>query len=207
MTTPRTPSPKVRIRSQSFTSPAARVCITPFEESPYSKSSSLVYEGYRAIEKDGGLTEHISLGRHDALSLHTKNSDESIMSSESTASSSSNESPLEDEAELDSCSPSLSPSSTVPREYPHPSTFMQNAAQVHDAEIEPASPFLYRDYNFPMHSPWLVRIVLNLYDVRGLDWMSIAEPVERLWRISTSSAEVLDILSNNGRVSGRRWWD
>jgi hypothetical protein len=57
-----------------------------------------------------------------------------------------------------------------------------------------------------MYSPWLVRVVLDLYDVRGLDWMSIAEPVERLWGVQTSSAEVLNILSDNGRVH-RQWWD
>lgn len=58
-----------------------------------------------------------------------------------------------------------------------------------------------------MYSPWLVQVVLNLYDVMGLDWMSIAEPVYRRWGVQTSSAEVLDILSDNGRVLGRKWWD
>jgi hypothetical protein len=58
-----------------------------------------------------------------------------------------------------------------------------------------------------MYSPWLVRAVLDLYDVRGLDWMSIAEPVEHIWGVQTSTAEVLGILSDNGRVNNRRWWD
>jgi hypothetical protein len=57
-----------------------------------------------------------------------------------------------------------------------------------------------------MYSPWLVRVVLDMYDVRGMDWMSIAEPIERVWGVRTSSADVLGILSANGRV-GRRWWD
>jgi hypothetical protein len=37
--------------------------------------------------------------------------------------------------------------------------------------------------------------------------MSIAEPIERLWGVRTSTAEVLDILSDNGRVLNRQWWD
>jgi hypothetical protein len=74
-------------------------------------------------------------------------------------------------------------------------------------EEEPSSPFFYQDPSYPMYSPWLVRVVLDLHDNRGLDWMSIAEPVERLWGVPTSSAEVLSILSDNGRVLNRRWWD
>lgn len=58
-----------------------------------------------------------------------------------------------------------------------------------------------------MYSPFLVRVVLDLYDVRGMDWMSIAEPVERIRGVPTSTAEVLDILSDNGRVGNRKWWD
>lgn len=57
-----------------------------------------------------------------------------------------------------------------------------------------------------MYDPWLVRVVLDMYDIRGFDWMTIAEPIERIWGFKTSSAEVLGILSGNGRV-GRRWWD
>jgi hypothetical protein len=58
-----------------------------------------------------------------------------------------------------------------------------------------------------MYAPFLVRVVLDLYDVRGLAWQNIAEPVERIWGVRTSSAEVLGILSGNGRIVGRRWWD
>lgn len=58
-----------------------------------------------------------------------------------------------------------------------------------------------------MHDPWLVRVVLDLYDVRGFDWTMMAEPIERIWGVKTCSAEVLGILSGNGRVLGRVWWD
>jgi hypothetical protein len=57
-----------------------------------------------------------------------------------------------------------------------------------------------------MHNPWLVRMVLDMYDVRGFDWTGIAEPIQRCWGVSTSSAEVLGILCGNGRV-GCVWWD
>ncbi|KAF2119845.1 hypothetical protein BDV96DRAFT_566185 [Lophiotrema nucula] len=58
-----------------------------------------------------------------------------------------------------------------------------------------------------MYDPWLVRVVLDMYDVRGLDWMDIAEPIGRVWGFRTSSAEVLGILSGNGRIRDRVWWD
>ena len=58
-----------------------------------------------------------------------------------------------------------------------------------------------------MYDPWLVRMVLDLFDVRGFSWMMIAEPIERLWGFKTSSSEVLGILVGNGRVGGRVWWD
>jgi len=77
-----------------------------------------------------------------------------------------------------------------------------------DRPVNPqASPFLYQDTRYAMYSPWLVKVVLNLCDVRGLDWMSISEPVERIWGVRTCAAEVLAILSSNGRVAARRWWD
>ncbi|KAF2008980.1 hypothetical protein BU24DRAFT_428947 [Aaosphaeria arxii CBS 175.79] len=64
----------------------------------------------------------------------------------------------------------------------------------------------YQDASVPMFDPWLVRVVLDLYDVRRFEWMMIAEPIERIWGIRTSSAEVLEILSANGRLR-RCWWD
>jgi hypothetical protein len=39
---PRTPSPKVRIRSQSFDSPSSRIGVTLFEASPFSKSTGSI---------------------------------------------------------------------------------------------------------------------------------------------------------------------
>lgn len=69
----------------------------------------------------------------------------------------------------------------------------------------PVSP--YQDPATPMLDPWLVRMVLDMYDVRGFDWMMIAEPLQRCWGVRTTSAEVLGILAGNGRVRGRVWWD
>lgn len=102
-------------------------------------------------------------------------------------------------------SPSLPPQRE--RQRPHPLTFCQSVTYEDATPIEePPSPFLFQDKAYPMYSPWLVRAVLDLHDVRGLDWISIAEPVGRIWGVQTSSAEVLAILSDNGRVH-RRWWD
>jgi hypothetical protein len=49
-------------------------------------------------------------------------------------------------------------------------------------------------------------MVLDMFDVRGFDWMSIADPIERVWGVRTGSAEVLEILVGNGRVR-RVWWE
>jgi len=59
----------------------------------------------------------------------------------------------------------------------------------------------------PVWDPWLVRVVLDMFDVRGLDWMGIAGPIEREWGVQTSSAVVLGILQGNGRIRGGVWWD
>ncbi|EAT90263.1 hypothetical protein HBI56_047280 [Parastagonospora nodorum] len=206
---PRTPSPKVRIRSQSFDSPSYRHTVTPIEESPFSKST-------------GAITTETLL-RHDVLEaadeivlqpvnillpLHTKMSDESMLSDASSASSSTASSPTGSDEDVDLVSESPLPSMQRQRQRPHPLTFCQSVGE-DDAPIEqqPSSPFMYQDTSFEMYSPWLVRVVLDLYDVRRLDWMSIAEPIERKWGVKTSSAEVLSILSDNGRVLNRRWWD
>jgi hypothetical protein len=86
---------------------------------------------------------------------------------------------------------------------PHPLTFSHSIT--YDT---PASPLPYQNTSSSRaYSPWLAHIVLHLHDVRGLDWMGIAEPVQRVWGVVTSSGEVLDILSEYGRVSGRTWWD
>jgi hypothetical protein len=206
---PRTPSPKVRIRSQSFDSPSSRVTVTPIEESPFSKSTGAI--ATKALLRHDVLeaAKQIELRPANVLvPLHTKMSDESILSDASSASSSIASSPTDSSEEMDirSDSPLFDQRQ---RQRPHPLTFCQSVTDVDttSSEEHPSSPFLYQDTTFPMYSPWLVRLVLDLYDVRGLDWMSIAEPVERIWGVQTSSAEVLSILSDNGRVLNRQWWD
>ncbi|KAH7066882.1 hypothetical protein BKA63DRAFT_495774 [Paraphoma chrysanthemicola] len=206
---PRTPSPKVRIRSQSFDTPSSRISVTPIEESPYSKSTGTIstkallhHDIFQATEQ--GALQPVNV----LLPLHTKMSDESIMSEVSSASSSVASSPSHSDEEMDLMSDSPLLPSTSKRQRPHPLTFCQSISYEDATPIEePSSPFLYQDTSYPMYSPWLVRAVLDMYDVRGLDWMSIAEPVERIWGVRTNSAEVLAILSDNGRVLNRRWWD
>ncbi|KAH7071616.1 hypothetical protein FB567DRAFT_207014 [Paraphoma chrysanthemicola] len=206
---PRTPSPKVRIRSQSFDTPSSRISVTPIEESPYSKSTgtittkALLHHDILQATEQGALQPVNVL-----LPLHTKMSDESIMSEVSSASSSVASSPTHSDEEMDLMSDSPLLPSKSERQRPHPLTFCQSISYEDATPIEePSSPFLYQDTSYPMYSPWLVRAVLDMYDVRGLDWMSIAEPVERIWGVRTNSAEVLAILSDNGRVLNRRWWD
>ncbi|RAR14496.1 hypothetical protein DDE83_002068 [Stemphylium lycopersici] len=225
---PRTPSPKVRIRSLSFDSPPARMSITPVEESPFSKSTGSL----RTLESYDGI-ENITTGgfrpANVLLPLNTKMSDESILSDTSSVSSSVTSSPSnsegsntmqlcteEEEGEATEEEKSAA-SSPLPlqdqrqrqRQRPHPLAFSQTALAKDEAVAAPGptSPFLYQDTSCPMYSPWLVRVVLNIYDVHRLDWMSIAELIERVWGVRSSSADVLGILSDNGRVLNRRWWD
>lgn len=144
------------------------------------------------------------------LPLNTKMSDESILSDASSAASSATSSPSSagSETEFFSNPPPPSHSSRRRRPRPHPLSFAQQTSREDNVVVaEPTSPFLYQDTSCPMYSPWLVRVVLDMYDVRGLDWMAIADPIERVWGVQTSSADVLGILSDNGRVPNRRWWD
>jgi hypothetical protein len=207
MAPPRTPSPKVRIRSHSFDSPSSRISVTPIEDSPYSKSTGSIktlasYDAIKAAAQ-GALRPANVL-----LPLNTKLSDDSILSDTSSAPSSVASSPTDSESNMDLCADSPSPSPSKEQQRPHPLAFAQSVDYNDDQVAEaPMSPFVYQDTSFPMYSPWLVRVVLDMYDVHGLDWMSIAEPIERVWGVQTSSAEVLDILSDNGRVPNRRWWD
>ncbi|KAB2572977.1 hypothetical protein DBV05_g8361 [Lasiodiplodia theobromae] len=53
----------------------------------------------------------------------------------------------------------------------------------------------------------LEKIVLELFDVQHLDWMMIAEPLQRLYGLDVDSAAVLGILQENGRVQKTMWWD
>lgn len=202
----RTPSPKVRIRSQSFDSPSSRFTDTPVDESPFSKSSgSLATKALPHHDVLGASQQGILQPLNVLLPLHTKMSDESIMSDSSSAASS----PIDPGEDIDIEKDSPPSSVHRQRQRPHPLTFCQSTTDNESSidDEQPSSPFLYQDTTFPMYSPWLVRVVLDMHDVRGLDWMSIAEPVERMWGVQTNSAEVLSILSDNGRVHNRRWWD
>ncbi|OJD30112.1 uncharacterized protein BKCO1_6600022 [Diplodia corticola] len=53
----------------------------------------------------------------------------------------------------------------------------------------------------------LEKIVLELFDVQRLDWMMIAEPLQRLYGLDVDSAAVLGILQDNGRVQKTMWFD
>ncbi|KAF1976270.1 hypothetical protein BU23DRAFT_551733 [Bimuria novae-zelandiae CBS 107.79] len=211
---PRTPSPKIRIhRSQSFDSPSSRISVTPIDDSPYSKSTSAIstpFPRYDAL----GAAGHAIASRHRVV-LHTKMSDESMLSRVSSSDASS---PLSDgEAEAFGLfsgsprapSPAPTPAATRRQRKPRPANVNTTP------DIMPPPPeilssslalSMYQDPTVPMYDPWLVRVVLDMYDIRGFDWTMIAEPIERIWGFKTSSAEVLGILSGNGRV-GRRWWD
>jgi hypothetical protein len=207
---PRTPSPKVRIRSQSFDSfdsPSSRISVTPIEDSPYSKSTGSIktlasYDAIKAAAAQGPMRSVNVL-----LPLNTKMSDESILFDTSSVESSVASSPADEEGNMDICLDSALRLPEKERERPHPLAFAQTIQYDEQAAEAPMSPFVYQDTTCPSYSPWLVRVVLDLCDVHGLDWMSIAEPIERVWGVQTSSAEVLDILSDNGRVNNRRWWD
>ena len=151
------------------------------------------------------------------LPLNTKMSDDDedvesdMESSSSSSNSSSNNSPSS--SPTTTSFPSAVPSSRVSassasRWSSRRSHALAETQSVGDTvEFEPTSPFLYQDTSFAMYSPWLVRVVLDMYDVRGLCWMDIADPIQRVWGVQTSSAEVLGILSDNGRVGVRRWWE
>lgn len=225
---PQTPSsPKVRIRSQSFDSPFLRISVTPVEESSFSKSTGALetLAGYDDME------ESVAAGVFRSAStlplLKTKMSDESMLSEASSAGSSSvTTSPTSTESsmELDDEDESIASDEEDEEEEqqqeqqhqrPHPLTFAQSTTTTStttsdkdkDTAPSPLSPFLYQDTSCPMYSPWLVCAVLDMHDVHRLDWTSIADPIERVWGVRTSSADVLGILSDNGRVMRRRWWD
>ncbi|KAF2442664.1 hypothetical protein P171DRAFT_474072 [Karstenula rhodostoma CBS 690.94] len=209
---PRTPSPKIRIhRSQSFDSPSSRISVTPIDDSPYSKSTSAISKSLPRYDALGAV-EHAITARNPMV-LHTKMSDESMLSS---ASSSVSSSPTSDNETFGLFSESPAAPSPVPvttRVHTQRRARPSNVNTKPDVMPAPPEIFssslalsIYQDPTVPMHDPWLVRVVLDMYDIRRFDWMMIAEPIERIWGFKTSSAEVLGILSNNGRV-GRRWWD
>ncbi|KAF2715777.1 hypothetical protein K504DRAFT_457916 [Pleomassaria siparia CBS 279.74] len=232
---PRTPSPKIKIhRSQSFDSPSSRISVTPIDESPYSKSANYIdiLPRYNALR----AAEHTSNQRR-GVKLYTKISDDDMMSDASSFEdgSSASDDSASPTSEKDfglfinvSPSPPPPPSPqqqqhhhpqrpTSPRaasnahRYPytfvHPRTPSSSHTHTQQSRIHSSPLSIYQDPSTPMYDPWLVRVVLDLFDIRGFDWMSIAEPIERAWGCRTSSAEVLGILVGNGRVVGWKWWD
>ncbi|KAF1998373.1 hypothetical protein P154DRAFT_250307 [Amniculicola lignicola CBS 123094] len=111
-------------------------------------------------------------------------------------------------------SPSLSPSPSLHSEPYTPTAPLLSrihAPDIYPPSILPASSSLsidiFQDPTSPMFDPWLVRVVLDMFDIRGMNWMMIAHWVERGWSVRTNSAEVLGILEANGRIRGRVWWD
>lgn len=144
--------------------------------------------------------------------LHTKMSEDSILSDDSASETSSTQSsspvsPSSQFALFSSDSPPL-----FGRESPDEE---EEAAPLLSYVTRPPAPEIfdsqvqlleYQESDAQMYDPWLVRVVLDLYDVRGFDWMVIAEPIERVWGFRTNSADVLGILSANGRLN-RLWWD
>ncbi|KAG9202404.1 hypothetical protein G6514_004380 [Epicoccum nigrum] len=230
---PRTPSPKVRIRPQSFSfdSPSSitrLTATTPIEEYPFSKSTG-------NINVTRAMPQH-----HVLLPLRTKMSEESLSDSSSSAMSISTASsptaschrlslrdlpegnllglfehappPLPADALTSHPPRTVSPpyaqsAAKRPRLSPPrlalPPNAIDGAAAV---DMGPASPFAFQDPSSAMTSPWLVRAVLDLHDVHRLSWMEISDVIGRVYGVRTSSAEVLDVLSGNGRVR-RSWWD
>lgn len=240
---PRTPSPKVRIRSQSFSfdSPSSITRLnasTPIEESPFSKSTG-------SININKSVPQH-----HVLLPLRTKMSEESLSDSSSAMSISTASSPTRSEHETLHDTPEDVEDDTIPLLANHPEgnllgLFSYAAPRRSDALTShpprplspfssrtthspakrprlsppalslpppdlsltsPVSPFAFQDPESSMTSPWLVRVVLDLHDVKGVCWMDVASVLERVYGVRTGCEEVLGILSGNGRVR-RRWWD
>ena len=220
-TVPRTPSPKVRIRSQSFSfdSPSSISRLgasTPLDDAPFSKSTG-------SINITKTVAQH-----HVLLPLKTKMSDESMSDASSTSSISVSSSPSTSEHEpSDTLHPDLpagnllglfettwapKPSDALHSHPPpnkrarlSPSRTTQSPTDL-PLEAGPTSPFAFQDLSFPMTSPWLVRTVLDLHDVHRVNWMNISDIIGRMYGVKTGSGEVLEILSGNGRVN-RMWWD
>ncbi|KAK7543904.1 hypothetical protein IWX49DRAFT_591752 [Phyllosticta citricarpa] len=67
--------------------------------------------------------------------------------------------------------------------------------------IPPPAPFV------PEPRTVLEKIVLQLFDEQRMDWMMIAEPLQRVYGLEVTSAGVLSILQQHGRVQRTMWWD
>lgn len=55
--------------------------------------------------------------------------------------------------------------------------------------------------------PHTEQLVLELFDGQKVAWMMIAEPLRRVYELDVSSAVVLGILQDHGRVKKTVWWD
>jgi hypothetical protein len=215
---PRTPSPKVKIhRSQSFDSPSSRISVTPIDESPYSKSASFIPTYAHPLPR-----YDILKGRHDGVRL----SDDEAMSDASSEEgySTASESPNSEHWFGLFGSESPPPRYNSRSNHPIRTHSRNNSIHAHHAHYvyipsspQPSSPLqilscsphlsIYQDTSTPSHDPWLVRVVLDMFDVKGFDWMDMAEVITRVWGRRTGSAEVLEILRGNGRVSTGVWFD
>ncbi|KAF2197252.1 hypothetical protein GQ43DRAFT_466553 [Delitschia confertaspora ATCC 74209] len=217
----RTPSPKVRIhRSQSFGSPSSRLknsSPVPRSLSPFSKSTSAIIGPLslpHSYKKPRSVVRHIS---HKVV-LHAQFDDSDSEESISSADASPVPSPDEDNRYMlfndtsplgspihptspHSASPCSSPSYPTGPSSTIPHSSSQGAQDTTTFRIPPADLT-------PVWDPWLVRLVLDMYDKRGFDWTCIAEAISTVWGVGTCSAEVLGILQGNGRVRGAGvWWD
>ncbi|KKY26941.1 hypothetical protein UCDDS831_g00989 [Diplodia seriata] len=72
---------------------------------------------------------------------------------------------------------------------------------------DPPLPHHLRHHQAEPRTTVLEKIVLELFDVQHLDWMMIAEPLQRLYGLDVDSAAVLGILQDNGRVQKTMWID
>lgn len=212
---PRTPSPKIRIhRSQSFDSPSSRISVTPIDDSPYSKSTGSITIPKALPRHDALKSAELALVARNRVTLQTKMSDDSLMSDASSSASSSNTSSPTESDEGSQFGLFTSGSPTMPSPSPQYAEPRHRPAHINTMSAERAPPpeilsstlSVYQDMSSPMYDPWLVRVVLDMYDVRGFDWTMIAEPIERIWGFRTCTSEVLGILSGNGRLAPR-WWD
>ncbi|EFQ87977.1 hypothetical protein PTT_16317 [Pyrenophora teres f. teres 0-1] len=177
---PRTPSPKVRIRSQSFDSPGSggsRSSITPIEHySPFSKSTGAIktLTSYEAIK---AVAEKVMRPLGVMLSpLNTKMSDdeeeeeeeESDIESSSSSNSSPSSSPTTTSFHSAVPSSRVSTSSASRRSNRRSHPLAETHSVSDTVEFEPTSPFLYQDTSFAMYSPWLSknRLIAKLRVVR-----------------------------------------
>jgi hypothetical protein len=69
-----------------------------------------------------------------------------------------------------------------------------------------ASPLSFTNTDSVL-DPKLVILVLDLYDRQRFEWTMIAEPIQRMWGIEATSATILAILQQHGRIQRTLWWD